>query len=161
MSERMVFPAGDYWIGDPCYLFPHKGPLASKWDELLDKLNFFEVSYGELDNGKIKVWGSFTAYGDGLYGESNGGKLFPVDAGLLGIAPQETVDYLSMAKALAQSDLKVEDALAKIRSELEYSGLFVHFPESFVVRANMGNFLFDTIEIITGDVDDRISPVYN
>lgn len=133
MSNKMIMPAGKYWIGDPCYVFPNKGPMENKWDEILAEVNFFEVSYGELDDGKIKVWAASTAYGDGRYIGSNG-KAFPVDAGLIGIVPKETVDYLG-----------------RTDNDLDYLGLFIEFTEPFVVRSNNGLFHFGHIEIDTGD----------
>lgn len=134
MSNKMVMPAGKWWIGDPCYIFPHKGPMENKWDELLDEVDFFDkFSYGELDNGKIKVWAASTAYGDGRYVGSNG-KAFCVDAGLIGIVPQETVDYLG-----------------KTDNDLDYLGLFIEFNEPFIVESNNGLFHFGHIEIDTGD----------
>lgn len=137
MSNRMVLPAGKYWIGDTCYVFPNEGPMGGKWDELLDETNFFEdVSYAELDNGEIKVWAASTAYGDGRYIGSNG-KAFPVDAGLIGIVPQETVDYLG-----------------RTDNDLDYLGLFIEFTEPFIVRSNNGLFHFGYIEIDTGDYGD-------
>ena len=128
-----TLPAGKYWIGDPCYVFPDEGHMESKWDELLDVVEFFKTPYGELDNGKIKVWAASTAYGDGCY-TANNGKTFRVDAGLLGIVPQETVDYLG-----------------RTDSDLDYSGLFIEFTEPFIVQHNAGVFNFGHIEIDTGD----------
>lgn len=136
MSNQMTMPAGKYWIGDPCYVFPHKGPMKDKWDELLAEVDFFDVSYGELDDGKIKVWAASTAYGDGRYIGSNG-KAFPVDAGLIGIVPLETVQYLNRAD-----------------NDLDYLGLFIEFDEPFVVRSQDGLFNFGHIEIDTGDECD-------
>jgi len=133
MSNSMVMPAGKYWIGDPCYIFPHHGPMENKWEELLAEVGFFEESYGELDDGKIKVWAASTAYGDGRYIGSNG-KAFPVDAGLIGIAPQETVEYLG-----------------RTDNDLDYLGLFIEFEEPFVVKSRDGNFTFGHIDIDTGD----------
>ena len=138
MSNRMIFPAGKYWIGDPCYIFPHKGPMENKWDELLAEANYFEdMSYAELDGGKIKVWTASTAYGDGRYIGSNG-KAFPVDAGLIGIVPRETVDYLNRAD-----------------NDLDYCGLFIEFTESFVVESKDGYFRFGHITIDTGGYGDN------
>lgn len=136
MSNNMFLPAGKYWIGDPCYIFPQEGPMANKWDELLAEVDFFDNSYGELDDGKIKVWAASTAYGDGCYIGSNG-KAFPVDAGLIGIAPQETVDYLNSAD-----------------NNLDYLGLFIEFNKSFIVESKDGLFHFGHIEINTCDEDD-------
>lgn len=136
-SFRATLPAGKWWIGDPCYVFPHDGPMGNKWDELLDEVDFFEtLSYGDLDDGKIKVWAASTAYGDGRYVGSNG-KAFPVDAGLIGIAPMETVEYLN-----------------RTDNDLEYCGAFVEFKESFVVESRNGNFFFGHIGIDTSDYYD-------
>lgn len=138
MSNKMVMPAGKYWIGDPCYVFPHDGPMGNKWGELLDEVDFFEtLSYGELDGGKIKVWAASTAYGDGRYIGSNG-KAFPVDAGLIGIVPQETIDYLN-----------------RVDNDLDYLGLFIEFTEPFIVRSRSGIFDFGHIRIDTSDYADE------
>ena len=137
MTNKMTMPAGKYWIGDPCYVFPHKGPMENKWDELLDKVDFFDtLSYGELDDGKIKVWAASTAYGDGRYFGSNG-TTFPVDAGLIGIVPLETVQYLD-----------------KKDCDLDYCGQFIEFKESFVVMSKNGYFTFGNIDIDTSDDDN-------
>ena len=136
-SFRATLPAGKWWIGDPCYIFPHKGPMGGKWDDLLAEVDFFDVSYGELDDGKIKVWAASTAYGDGRYVGSNG-KAFPVDAGLIGIVPQETVDYLG-----------------RTDNDLDYLGLFIEFTEPFLVKSNNGLFHFGHIRIDTGDYNDE------
>ena len=137
-SFRATLPAGKWWIGDPCYVFPHTGPMENKWDELLNEANFFEeVSYAELDDGKIKVWTASTAYGDGRYTGSDG-SVFPVDAGLLGIVPQETVDYLG-----------------RTDNNLNRCGLFIEFDESFVAESDGGNFRFGHIRIDTGDYDEE------
>lgn len=134
----MIMPAGKYWIGDPCYVFPHDGPMENKWDELLNEVDFFEtLSYGEIDDGKIKVWAASTAYGDGHYISSND-KAFPVDAGLIGIVPLETVQYLD-----------------KKDCDLDYCGLFIEFKESFVVMSKNGYFTFGNIVIDTEDYDDE------
>lgn len=138
MSNEMLMPAGKYWIGDPCYIFPNKGLMEDKWEELLDKVGIFDdIAYGELDNGKIKVWAAPTAYGDGYYVSENG-KAFPVDAGLIGIVPLETVKYLDNAD-----------------SDLDYSGLFVEFTEPFIVEAVDGLFRFGHIVINTCDDNDE------
>ena len=130
-------PAGKYWIGDPCYVFPHNGPMENKWDELLNEVDFFDtLSYGELDDGKIKVWAAHTAYGDGRYFGSNG-KTFPVDAGLIGIVPLETVKYLDNKE-----------------SNLDNCGLFIEFTKSFIVESRDGLFHFGNIDIDTKDDEE-------
>lgn len=136
MSNNMILPAGKYWIGDPCYIFPHTGPMKNKWDEILEEVDFFEVSYGELDNGKIKVWAASTAYGVGCYVGSNG-KVFTVDDGLIGIVPQETVDYLG-----------------RTDNDLDCLGLFIEFTEPFLVKSRNGLFDFGHIRIDTDEYEE-------
>lgn len=136
MSNKMIMPAGKYWIGDPCYVFPHEGLLSEKWDEFLDEAeDFNDTTYVELDDGKIKIWAASTAYGDGSF-IANSGKLFSVDAGLIGIVPQETVDYLGR-----------ED------NDLENLGLFIEFNEPFIVQAQNGSFTFGYLTI---DTDEEV-----
>lgn len=134
MSNMMAMPAGQYWIGDPGYVFPNHGPMKNKWNDLLVESNFFETPYVELDDGKIKVWAAFTVYGDGLYMGSDG-KGFPVDAGLIGIVPVETVE-----------------TLGRIDNDLNYCGLFIEFEEPFQVECRNGQFNFGHYTIDTGDV---------
>lgn len=132
MSNSMILPAGKYWIGDPCYVFPHDGPMENKWDELLVEVDYFNRPYGELDEGRIKVWAAPTAYGDGVYA-SNHDKVFGVDAGVIGIVPQETVDYLG-----------------RTDNDLDELGLFIEFKESFWVDCvDQGYFSFGHIIINT------------
>ena len=124
-------------MATPCYVFPDEGPMESKWDELLEVVEFFETPYGELDDGKIKVWAHSTFFGDGCY-IGNNGKTFLVDSGLIGIVPQETVDYLGRKD-----------------NDLDYSGLFIEFTEPFIVHYNpVGVFNFGQLQIDTGVDDD-------
>lgn len=129
MSRFMMMPAGKYWIGDPSYVF---SAMNHKWHQLFDETDFFMDAYGELDDGKIKVWAESTAYGDGFYYGSNGFG-FAVDSGLIGIVPQETVEYLN------NSDV-----------DSDYSGMFIEFSEPFEVEAHNGKFAFGHIIIDTG-----------
>lgn len=136
MSFSAELKAGQYWIGDPCYVFPNDGPMKDKWDEILAASDFFEKEMpAEIDNGKIQVWASFTAYGDGCY-LSNMGDEFPVDAGLIGIVPLETIEYLGRAD-----------------NNLNKLGLFVTFHEDFTIHAEAGRFRFCDIIIDTNDDD--------
>jgi hypothetical protein len=82
MDIRM--PPGQYYVGDPCYVFNRK-----HWDELGAQTNWFDRSVGELNGQKMIAFG--TAYGDGLYSDQNG-RMYPVDAGLIGVVPVELID---------------------------------------------------------------------
>lgn len=134
MSFKSMLKPGKYWIGDPCYVFPHKGPMKDKWHELLNACNYFEDDMpAVIDNGKITVWAAGTAYGDGCY-ESNFGDNFPVDAGLIGIIPVETIEYLG-----------------RTDNNLDRLGKFVTFDSEFSIQLNAGYFRFGDITIDTGD----------
>ena len=77
-TER-TFPAGKYYIGDPCFVLD---------DEHFD----FTVCDGDgfVTNG-THVLGYFsTAYGDGCYRGTNG-QSYGVDAGIIGIVPAELI----------------------------------------------------------------------
>jgi hypothetical protein len=143
MSNKMFMPAGEYWIGDPCYIFPDKGPMEDKWDELLDEVDFSKTSYGELDDGKIKVWAAPTAHGSGVYLTSNN-KMIYVDnglngAGLIGIVPLKTIEYLNRTDII-----------------LDKLGLFIEFKWSFEVMSKNGFFRFGNIAIDTENYDDSL-----
>ena len=58
----MQFPAGEYWIGDPCYVL---GACGFSWTH-------------------------YTAYGDGRFKDNRGREYF-VDSGTLGIFPADAV----------------------------------------------------------------------
>jgi hypothetical protein len=84
-----VFPRGDYWITDPCYLYPK--------DEWRDFCGQYFTAAGrsgvhEYSGHQFFVWS--TAYGDGLYpvvGPNKNGSA-GVDSGLLAIIPQILVE---------------------------------------------------------------------
>jgi len=74
---RLIVPAGDYWLGDPCYCFD------DSWVDLLNESDFFEKSaLIQRPNGLVLAFS--TAYGDGVYNDQFG-NLYGVDAGLLGL----------------------------------------------------------------------------
>lgn len=76
------FPAGTYYIGDPCYAFQ-----GSDWDKILAESDFFS-NEGKTQN----MWAGSTAYGDGTYNDQFGNE-YPVDAGLIGIMPIEMCNF--------------------------------------------------------------------
>lgn len=74
-----MMPAGTYFIGDLCYV------MHDEWNEFCNlTCDGPSVLDGEftLSDGRKFVTQS-TAYGDGCYSDSSGGK-YPVDAGLIG-----------------------------------------------------------------------------
>lgn len=78
----VVVPAGEYWLGDPCYTVPDR--LWMGWLEACDYTNSEtdHVLAANID-GHMAL-GVHTMYGDGLYYSSDGHEL-PVDAGLIGL----------------------------------------------------------------------------
>lgn len=90
MSITTTMPAGDYYVGDLCYV------LHAEWDEVCELL--FE---GRTDHGcnegvfNLKDGRAFaifnTAYGDGVY-EDNFGAPYMVDAGSIGCVKLSDID---------------------------------------------------------------------
>lgn len=132
--NKFVLPAGKYWLGDPCYPFPNDGPKSDEWDKVLAATDFFENPHCDL--GEVQVWAASTMYGDGTYHDGDG-YAYPVDAGLIGIMPESTVDYLGNDKGW-----------------LETCGRFVTFDEPFEVKFYDGCFQFRDIIIHTCDIDE-------
>ena len=83
MRKGLILPAGEYYIGDPCYLF------GKSWDDILEVTNVFENDVDEYKNHKFFVGN--TAYGDGEYYDRNGHP-YPVDSGLIGVFPIKVIE---------------------------------------------------------------------
>lgn len=81
VSYSVLVPAGEYWLGDPCYAVPDE-----LWDSLLESSDFFNLPVGLAGKHKVLAFG--TAYGDGMYRDQLG-NMYPVDAGLIGLVPVE------------------------------------------------------------------------
>ena len=100
MTRKHSFPAGEYYIGDPCYVVEQD----KDWDELIENTGVFGIytenpkthkPYPNWDDGCYQYKGKTcfahgTALGDGLYSSQIG--IHPVDAGMLSIVPIEAVD---------------------------------------------------------------------
>lgn len=84
MTETLktaTFPAGEYYIGDLCYVMQDEWPEVCERiiaDTKGDKQRLLELSDGR------KIFVGATAYGDGAYPDNNG-NLYAVDAGIVGI----------------------------------------------------------------------------
>jgi hypothetical protein len=82
-STTWTLPAGNYWVGDPCYAFEDH----SLWMRLLESADYMEnpqILNAKADGHMFVASG--TAYGDGVYTDQEGNE-FPVDAGLIGVTP--------------------------------------------------------------------------
>lgn len=85
--KSYTFPAGTYYIGDPCYAIPNDRWM--EWLEAADYTNQETYLVADLD-GHTAI-GVGTAYGDGVYGGSDG-NTYGVDAGLIGAVPREVAE---------------------------------------------------------------------
>jgi len=116
--------AGEYWVGDPCYVLPDEVYFGI-WDKQ------YKFNDGTIDCGNglsFQVHG--TAWGDGEYKGSNG-FIYGVDAGVLAIVPMEL--------ATKEIGLTLGTRHKSSTAKLEYNdGVF--------------NMIFDT-ETITIDTD--------
>jgi len=83
------FPAGDYYIGDACYVL-NRG----QWEALPPPPAFGEHWSGTLDDGPY--WMGWTAYGDGVYTDSEG-EDYGVDSGTLRVFPVAACDLAQRA----------------------------------------------------------------
>lgn len=77
-ATEHTFPAGKYYIGDPCYVLG---------DEIYDTV-VGDGGEGFFTNGTHTIGFFSTAYGDGCYRGTNG-ETYGVDAGIIGIVPAE------------------------------------------------------------------------
>jgi hypothetical protein len=85
-AVTVTVPAGEYWLGDPCYSFDSQ----ETWMELLNSCDFFRDPIGTVVVGgkTFQVLGFGTAHGDGVYRDQEGHE-YGVDAGLIGLVPVE------------------------------------------------------------------------
>jgi hypothetical protein len=86
----MKLKKGTYWIGDPCYVYPH-----DEWQEFCGTLFCGKIDEHIAAYGKRQFFVTSTAYGDGCYALKRDGKKVSgelgVDAGLLSIIPKALV----------------------------------------------------------------------
>lgn len=113
-------PAGEYYIGDPCYVFEGK-----TWDQILEETDSFQSGDIQHFNG-FDLWAASTQWGDGTYCDQNGIE-YPVDSGLLGIIPLGLIDN---------------------PEGLEH-GTVIKFPKDVTVDFDNGMFWFGHIRIDT------------
>lgn len=79
----IVMPAGEYFIGDPCYSVPDEHWIP--WLEAAEYQSVDTYALAATIDGHPVV-GLGTAYGDGEYADDEG-NLYGVDAGLIGLVP--------------------------------------------------------------------------
>jgi hypothetical protein len=86
----VTMPAGDYWVGDPCYAV-----ADDRWSEWCEEAYENDPGDTVVMLAGVDGWpvlGINTSYGDGVYGGSDGER-YPVDAGLIGCVPVQVADW--------------------------------------------------------------------
>jgi len=110
---EVLVPSGTYVIGDPCYAVPDK-----YWDALLLSCNYFECPIGYVKHGlqKYPVLAFGTKWGDGSY-RGTDGKVYDVDAGLIGLVPVEIIVDTADCELITfdKDTLCVDDGLGKLK----------------------------------------------
>lgn len=136
MTQKHIFTAGKYFVGDPCYVISDKN-----WDELIKNTGCFGINQnmnttnwydGVFYYDGKKCFASGTAYGDGMF-EDNKKNIYRVDAGLIGIVPIEAIN---------------ED-------NPSWLGHFINFKKNFIVYENNGKFYFGETTIDTGQKESE------
>lgn len=126
MLTNILFPPGQYYIGDPCY-------VIQEWDEFCD--TYFTTGGGELTFHGQSIFVDNTTYGDGTY-EGTDGHSYSVDAGLLGIIPTSLI---------TEYDINNSDDVKQINR----LGRLVTFDSPIKVDCDQGDFRFGHIFIST------------
>jgi len=87
--EQVTLDAGDYWLGDPCYVIKDED-----WMPWLEECGYETETnlVGEIPGTEHEAVGFATSFGDGVYPYLvNGEQEFElgVDAGMIGFVPVE------------------------------------------------------------------------
>lgn len=124
VNPEVRVPAGEYYLGDPCYAVPDE-----HWMALLESCDYFNDPVGKVAGHEVLAF--HTAHGDGTYQDDDGNK-YPVDAGLIGLVPVGLTDETT-------------------RGEMERAGCsrLVTFSRPVLCRQNNGLLVFGPIEIET------------
>lgn len=135
-DTTVTLPAGEYYIGDPCYV------LHEEWTEICDnfffadKTNPYSCAQGEYTfvDGRRTFVGN-TAYGDGTYSD-NIGNTYGVDAGCLGIILLEDIDQTNPENYIRGGNIHT-------------------FDKPFIANVLNGVFTFGSIIINTRDDEEE------
>jgi hypothetical protein len=84
MTKKYIFPAGTYYIGDPCYVIRNEWAWLGVCNQLEGKDGGIFMWHNE--DKWIQGWANSTAWGDGMYRGSDK-QDYAVDSGLIGVMP--------------------------------------------------------------------------
>jgi hypothetical protein len=111
----VTLPAGEYWVGDPCYAIPDDRWM--EWLEAADYRREPSPRYLVADLDGHSCVGVGTAYGDGVFHGSDGNN-YPVDAGLIGAVPVEVCEGaprgMHLMSFAGPFDLSYHDGVIKV-----------------------------------------------
>lgn len=126
MTRTYILPAGEYWIGDPEFIFP-KNKLKLL-NEIKKSTNDFET-VTSFKTPNINIWCQ-RVDSNFNYSDKTETHYFYSQSGFLGIVPRETVHYLRHQILI-----------------LKQNGLFITFDEEFKVVFDDDFCKFGHIEI--------------
>lgn len=123
-------PAGQYYIGDPCYIIPDQ-----EWTAFCDVM-FATSDYHVTAFKDVPMLAGSTAFGDGVYADQLGNR-YGVDAGTLAVVPRELWDARMSVEQVAKM------------------GAIFTFDQPFTADCHRGVFNFGHVHIDTdGNSDD-------
>jgi len=105
--NRVTYPAGEYWVGDPCYVV-----LDEHWGDWLDATGWtspiMQAQIDLLPGYTFNVCGVNTAWGDGGFDDQFGFG-YCVDSGMIGVVPERYryfMEHYRSSKAYELDHLK-------------------------------------------------------
>lgn len=125
-----------FYVGDPCYCFSHK---TQTWDGLCS--SWFSLNGGPIaKTDDVEVVGFSTAHGDGNYlGQVDcTNYYFPVDAGLLGVVPQEFIEPDSTFAKDSSCGILIELSAGDIIQSIN-GDFFISGSRSISIETNFSN----------------------
>jgi hypothetical protein len=141
-------PAGEYFLGDPCYAVPN-----GDWEHLIKSWGDFATPIATLPDG-TQVVAFHTAFGDGVYAEKIYDYRLPVDSGLIGLVPVTPVTEAALAESTAK--------LAERNGDGWYDSVLmrkVTFDHGEVLCIDVhGKLMFDGLTVDTTNYD--LTPVF-
>ena len=126
-----IFPAGEYYIGDFCYLLNDED-----YANIICSFLYDDEPY---QHKKFTFLFGNTAYGDGQYSDNQGNSCYSVDSGTIGIINLPTKKLKEQAKELMKRG----------------SANIIRFDKPFTVYYGHGVFYFGDIMIDTDYSEDE------
>ncbi len=110
------FPAGEYYIGDLCYVL-----TESEWGELLQQCIDRDTNQcydGEFIVSDIRIFMASTAYGDGCF-EDNLHRKYGVDSGSIGFCPTSMISKEKLEEIKESNLGQIENIESDFRIDVD------------------------------------------